>query len=137
MTFEKPAESEAAREAAGELAPLASPDIVDPVIEAYKTGIDRTLIRENIPAPSSMNASELTGHEHKYGATWEPVASCWLGRSRASFPEIEEALRSEFACVHSCLSGDRNRIASPTWSGAIRSCAATPAMVRAAFKIRS
>ncbi|MHC1764653.1 MAG: hypothetical protein AB9869_10150 [Verrucomicrobiia bacterium] len=30
------------------LSPLASPDAFDPVIEAYKKDVDRTLIRENL-----------------------------------------------------------------------------------------
>lgn len=49
MSESEKSRSEELREVYSDIAPpLAAPDVFDPVIEAYKKDVDRTLIRENL-----------------------------------------------------------------------------------------
>ena len=58
----QPAERHPRREADWEIVPpLAPPDVFDPVIEAYKKDVDRTLIRENLRRTTDTgNKGEMT-----------------------------------------------------------------------------
>lgn len=38
---------------------LAPPDIIDPVVEAYKEGVDRTLVRENLKLTHAQRLKKL------------------------------------------------------------------------------
>ena len=63
------------RETAAEwVPPLAPPDVFDPVIEAYKKDVDRTLIRENLRRSPHERAARMQAAidcvDHLRGAAW-------------------------------------------------------------------
>ena len=68
------------RETDSEIVPLlAPPDVFDPVIEAYKKDVDRTLIRENLKLTVGQRLQKLQSYAASAvrlrGAAWRAKAA--------------------------------------------------------------
>ena len=70
---------------------LAPPDYCDPVIEAYKKDVDRTLLRENLKLTVEERFAKAEAR-HRSAETWEAKCRAALAQAQAAMAELQALL---------------------------------------------